>query len=71
MPLTTLNLSGCRGVRDLSPLESIKLKEIALPPQVAEGMAVLRRVKSITQINNVPADEFWKKYDAGEFKQYR
>jgi hypothetical protein len=34
-------------------------------------MDVLREMKTMAKINGMPAAEFWKKYDAGEFKQYQ
>jgi serine/threonine protein kinase len=64
MPLTSLNLNGCDNARDLSPLEGAELSEIALPPQITKGMEALRRMKSLKTINEQPADEFWRKYDA-------
>jgi len=36
---------------------------------VDRGMDVLRAIESLHSINRMPAAEFWKKYDAGEFKQ--
>ena len=71
MPLTTLNLGGCSLVRDLSPLKGMPLTSFWLPPQVDRGMSVLREIKTLLNIGEVPADEFWKKYDKGEFKQYK
>jgi len=43
------------------------------PKNITKGIDVVRNMKSITGIgldqnNQMPAAEFWKKYDAGEFK---
>jgi serine/threonine protein kinase/Leucine-rich repeat (LRR) protein len=76
MPLTEqLNLVYCK-VRDLTPLKGMELEEILLTPRnITQGMDVLRQMKSLKTIgihwqgnNKWPAAEFWKKYDAGEFK---
>ena len=72
MPLNRLNLGGCGQVRDLSLLKGMPLAEIAeLPPRADRGTMVLREIKTLKKINGIPATEFWKKYDAGEFKQYK
>ena len=71
MPLNYLSLHDCFQVRDLSPLKGMPLSIIWLPPQVDRGMAVLRQIKPLEKINGMAADEFWKKYDAGEFKQWK
>jgi hypothetical protein len=34
-------------------------------------MRVLRGMKTLTTINLGNAEEFWKKYDAGEFPRYQ
>jgi len=65
------------SVTDLTPLEGMPLGNIGLPPprNVKKGMEMLRRMKSLHTIStsweahlNWPAAEFWKKYDAGQFK---
>ena len=76
MPLTTLNVVFCGKVQDLTPLAGLELQEICLTPKnITKGMDVLRRMKSLKRIGvewhwekNMPAAEFWKRYDAGEFK---
>jgi len=68
MPLTSLTLGNTR-VQDLSPLAGMQLSEITLPPQVTKGMDVLRGIKTLTKIWELPADEFWRKYDAAEAKK--
>lgn len=44
---------------------------IGLPPQVDRGMNVLRSIKTLKNINEMPTEEFWKRYDAGKFQQYK
>jgi serine/threonine protein kinase len=70
MPLSTL-YAGVRGPVDFSPLDGMKLNSIFMPGGVSKGMGVLRRIKTLTKIENMPAEDFWKKYDAGEFPQYK
>lgn len=69
MPLTQLQVSGTQ-VHDLTPLEGMNLALIHLPGKnkSIQGMEVLRRMKSLRTINDMTAAEFWKRYDAGEFK---
>ena len=72
--LTRLQLNPF--VRDLTPLEGAPLEEIHLTPRVLskESIEMLRRMKGTLKVVEVinggryPADEFWKRYDAGEFK---
>lgn len=72
MPLLVLQCNETK-VSDLSPLEGMHLVRVWLTPRnIAQGMDVLRQMKSIRSIgirvqNPLSADEFWKKYDAGEF----
>lgn len=76
MPLTSLNLIGCEKVRDLTPLAGMELQAICVTPKyITKGMDALREMKSLKRIGvqwdwdqNLPAAEFWKRYDAGEFK---
>ena len=76
MPLTTLNLVYCGKLQDLTPLAGLELREISLTPKhITKGMDGLRQMKSLKRIGvewnldqTMPAAEFWKKYDAGEFK---
>jgi serine/threonine protein kinase len=71
MPLAELVLSDCRHLRDLTPLAEMNLKVIRLPPEVDKGMDALRGRKSLTRINDLPAAEFWRRYDRGEFRQFQ
>lgn len=72
MPLTTLRFFSTQ-VSDLSPLDGMKLTQVLLTPKDAmKGLDVIRQMKSLQTIgiggkNIWPPDEFWKKYDAGEF----
>jgi len=61
-------------VTDLTPLQGMELREISFSPKrITQGMDALRRMKSLVKISveyqaaYTPA-EFWKRYDAGEFK---
>ncbi len=61
-------------VSDLSPLEGQSLTTLAFTPKdIAKGIDVIRQMKSLKTIeldwdsDRFTPDEFWKKYDAGEF----
>ena len=70
MRLSELYFDECPRITDLTPLEGMSLTQIALPiPVPGKGIEAVRRMKTLTKINDLPPDEFWKKYDAGEFKQ--
>lgn len=72
MPLQVLKLGNCPAT-DLSPLAGMPLVDITVNPErVGDGFEVLRDVKTLRVIRRAsealtPA-EFWKRYDAGEFK---
>ncbi len=72
MPLTWLACSNT-PVTDLSPLEGMNLANLVFTPSnITKGLDVVRQMKSLTKIgifrnNTLPAADFWKKYDAGEF----
>ena len=72
MPLKYLRC-GNTQVSDLSPLEGMNLTSISITSKnITKGLDILRRMKSLKGINDAPTphlppDEFWKKYDAGEF----
>jgi len=76
MPLKLLTISGS-AVTDLNPLQGMKLEDIRLTPKnISQGLDILRDMKSLGRIGIGgtytevwPAAEFWKKYDAGEFKK--
>ncbi len=76
-PLRGLKLTrfSCEDsqVTDLSPLEGMNLDQIDFTPlKISKGIDTLRRMKNLKTIgvdfqHRLPADEFWKQYDAGEF----
>ncbi len=75
MPLKLLQINNTR-VTDLRPLKGMQLEEFYFTPgNIKNGIEIIREMKSITRIgieyrqNSIltPA-EFWKKYDAGEFR---
>jgi serine/threonine protein kinase len=73
LPLTVLNLAHCDQLTDLTPLANLGLREVGLSPKsITKGLDVLRRMKSLETVlvdgeKRYTADEFWKRYDAGEF----
>ncbi len=76
LPLTALSVEAS-GVRDLTPLKEMQLTAVHLTPKhfSKDQMNILRQMKSLRRIglnwepiNNWPAEEFWKKYDARAFK---
>jgi Leucine-rich repeat (LRR) protein len=77
-PLTTMPLrflaSNDTPVSDLTPLKELHLALIHFTPKnITRGIDAIRQMKSLKSIgtcsscNEFPPDEFWKKYDAGEF----
>ena len=75
MPLVKLYITGCGQVSDLTPLEGMQLTEFTFYPKSGmKGMSVIRQMKSLHTIgvgwtSKMPAAEFWKRYDAGEFNK--
>lgn len=73
LPLTTLRMDA-RKIHDVLPLEGMSLKQITFfPKNIDKGMEVLRAMKSLETIStdgiNYAADDFWRRFDAGEFKK--
>ncbi len=75
MNLTLLNCHAT-AISDLSALQGMPLGDIGLTPKnITKGMDVLRQMKNLkvngtggsADTDRLPADEFWKRYDAGEF----
>jgi len=67
MQLWKLDLSGTL-VTDLSPLKGMPLGRLDFDPKkITNGMDVIREMKT-SPINGMSAADFWKRYDAGEFK---
>jgi hypothetical protein len=76
MPLRALNIMECT-VPDLTPLAGLSLTELYLTPRtISRGMDAVRRMKSLNTIavgflqnDRFTPEEFWKRYDAGEFNK--
>jgi Leucine-rich repeat (LRR) protein len=75
MRLTRLSIGGA-PITDLTPLREMNLHEIFLTPKnITKGIDAIRQMKSVEFIgtwdanSKLPPDEFWKKYDAGEFNK--
>jgi hypothetical protein len=62
-------------VTDLTPLEGMRLELLSFTPRnIKKGIEVVRTMKSLTGIGDcgfglLKPDEFWRKYDAGEFNK--
>jgi len=74
-PLKELHFTHSTRQPDLSVLAGLKLEKLEFDPtQVTEkGLAALRAMESLNKINPsaawIDAAEFWKRYDAGEFRR--
>lgn len=74
MPLKELLLMETR-VTDLTPLAGMKLEIFSVTPSnITKGIEIIRAMKTIGRIttqdhNWMKPDQFWKKYDAGEFNK--
>ena len=72
MSLETLSIDGTK-IADLTPLKGMSLRHLALTPKnITKGMAIARGMKSLETIgitwdSRMPAADFWRRYDAGEF----
>jgi serine/threonine protein kinase len=72
MPLAILQCNETQ-VSDVTPLAGMHLLRVWLTPRnIVKGMDVLRQMKSVRFIgvrvqNPLSAEEFWKRYDAGDF----
>ena len=72
MPLESLNIQvvGSGKIRDLTPLKGMKLKHLDFDADtVIRGMDFIRAMKSLKEINRMPAEEFWRKYDAQQIEK--
>ena len=74
MPLAELQIHRS-DVRCLSPLDGMKLEHLLFTPSnVTNGLEIIRNMESIRKIgpggfHQMPPDEFWRRYDAGEFNK--
>lgn len=74
MSLKTLGIDGCSRLTDVTPLEGMELSELRFTPKnITKGMSTIRQMKSLKTIvvtgpDRIPAENFWKRYDAGDFK---
>jgi serine/threonine protein kinase len=76
MPLKDLNILGTK-VTNVEPLRGIELDNLIFTPAtIQSGLDAIRQMKSLKSIgigwddkNKFTPDQFWKKYDAGEFKK--
>lgn len=65
-----IQVIGSGKISDLTPLKGMKLKHLEFDEDtVIRGMNVIRSMKSLEEINGMPADEFWKKYDADQIER--
>ena len=62
MPLKELVFEGT-PVSDISALKGMPLVEVKLSFTPERDAAVLRSIRTLKKINELPAEEFWKKYD--------
>lgn len=68
LPVSGLELVGVKQA-DLSCLEGVELRSICfLADHITNGIGTIRNMASLQKINRLPAAEFWKRYDAGEFR---
>lgn len=76
-PLAVLPMDGCLQRKDVTGLEGLQRTELCLTPRnLTRGMDVVRQMRSLKTIglrdvpkDRCPAEAFWKKHDAGEFKK--
>ncbi len=73
MALTILGVDNTQ-VSDVSLVSGMPLTSLTITPRnITKGMDVFRQMPGLQTIGleyteMLSADEFWKKYDAGEFK---
>lgn len=56
-------------VTDIQVLKGMPLKELRCHFVAERDAKILRPIKTLEKINDLPADEFWKRVDAGESPQ--
>ena len=58
-----------RRITDVTPLADLKLRVLRFSPGfITKGIEALRAMDSLKSINGMSPAEFWRRYDAGEFK---
>jgi hypothetical protein len=63
LPLVNLHIAGT-PVSDLRPLRDLKLVDLKFSPdRIREGLEVLRAMKSLRTVNELPTRAFWEKHD--------
>jgi hypothetical protein len=68
MPLSILDMQQT-AVRDVTPLKDLPLTELYFDAKnIEQGLDVLRGMKSLKKIYGLSPAEFWRRYDAGEYK---
>ncbi|MBI5395401.1 MAG: protein kinase [Verrucomicrobia bacterium] len=65
MPLTELWIQNTK-VADLSPLRAMPLQALKADIKPERDAAILRDIKTLATINDLPVAEFWKKAGAGQ-----
>jgi serine/threonine protein kinase len=75
-PLEVLVINNTK-VTDLTPLVGMKLETLSFTPKnITRGIEIIRGMKTIERFSvtdrygaeQIKPDDFWKRYDAGEFK---
>jgi hypothetical protein len=57
-------------VTDLTPLKDLLLETLVFSPEgITNGIDTVRSMKTLKECNGGPAVEFWRRYDAGEFRK--
>jgi internalin A len=74
LPLTALWCNDT-PVSDLSPLRGMELDSVSFTPRnITQGIDAIRQMKSLRALllawgdPRIPPVEFWRRYDAGDFK---
>ena len=73
MALKRLHI-GDTPVEDLTPLANLALRRLIFTPgNISRGLEAVRGMTSLREIgttfeNRMPAEQFWQRYDRGEFK---
>jgi tetratricopeptide (TPR) repeat protein len=68
MPLQSLVLRGCYQLKDISPLEGMPLENLNLKylSLTEDQFEFLRAIETLERLNEKPAAQFWKEYDAAQ-----